>query len=398
MFAKIALWIITAFATIFAVLWLGDNAGSVKVVWLGYVMETSVAFCIFCVVAFMVAIYLLLLPARWLKWIESRLHNRRDKKSEALLIAILTNVLCKNTEHNKKLIEQFAKIQPNARSLILMLKALSEQEGDFYAELIRNKTTQQAGWQGVITEHVKRGELILASEEVEKLLKENPKETWVLKEALCLLALSKQWQKALTCLDGLYKNKALDKGTYLYQKATLLVEMNKGAEAFDICPALPQAALLAAKQKPAKAQKIFLKSWKSAPSFAVYRAYLALFAKENSLAQFKRTEKLCAENPTAKLNALVLADAAITARLWSEARKELEAYLAQYPLTSDIACQMAIIEMETSHNLSKAIQWIQKTDSIEANSDYICAKCGKKTNEWAALCPVCNGFAELKVK
>ena len=179
MFAKIALWIITAFAAIFAVLWLGDNAGSVKIVWLGYVVETSVAFCIFCVVAFMVAIYLLVLPARWLKWIESRLHNRRNKKSEALLITILSNVLCKNTEPNKKLIEQFAKLQPKAKAQVLMLKALSGQEGDFYAELIKNPTTQQAGWQGVIAEQVKRGELILASEEVEKLLKKNPKETWV---------------------------------------------------------------------------------------------------------------------------------------------------------------------------------------------------------------------------
>ncbi len=392
---KLILWLVCAVALIFATYGLMEHPGFISVQWLGYVMETSVAFCIGLIFALALAIYLVLFPFRWIRRIRSSLERKRVKQSKNILVQILTNILCDDLSPNAKLIKQFAKKARNDDELILMLKALSNDTG-VYEQLIKKPKTEQAGWQGLINECIKRGEIVQASEDVENLLSKNPRTTWILKEAFNLFILNEEWKKALNCLETLNKNGALTSDEYAMQKAVLLVKLNKGVEAFRLCPALPAAALAAARSKPQKAEKIYRLAWQAQPSFEVYQAYVKLYAKENSLAQYKHVLKLCEQNKNAKLNALVIADAALKAKLWGEAKKELNGYLANYPLTINVASQMAQIEIEANHNMREAQKWIEKMSAIERGANYTCTKCGHKTDTWTASCPICNTFTGLK--
>ena len=93
--SKLILWFACAVALIFGVWALMDNPGTVQVTWLGYVMETSVAFCLGLIACFMLIIYLVLFPRRWLRWIRKKLETKRSVKTNEMLIQILTNILCK---------------------------------------------------------------------------------------------------------------------------------------------------------------------------------------------------------------------------------------------------------------------------------------------------------------
>ena len=203
-------------------------------------------------------------------------------------------------------------------------------------------------------------------------------------------------QKAMSCLETLRKIKAISDKDYTQQKAVLLVKLGKGWNAFKMCPELPFVALEAAKIKPKKAEKIYFTSWEKQPSFEVYRAFTKLYVRENSLSIYKRVLKLCENNPRAKLNFLVTADAAINAKLWSEAKKELDAYLANHPLKPSIAIKMAQIEFNLNHNIHEAQRWIDKMSNLPPDANYVCIHCKHKTTDWMASCPVCNTFAGLK--
>lgn len=394
--SKLILWLVCAVAAIFGVWGLMNNPGAVSITWFGYVLETSVAFCIGLIACICLIIYLILFPRRWLRWIKGKLETKKAIKNKELLLQILTNVVCGDLKANEALIKKFQKIASKDTDLILLLKALSKTDASVYSLLIKNPQTEKAGWQGLIQEHIKRGEIILASEEVEKLLEKNPKKEWILKEAYALYILNEEWNKALNCLETLNKIKAVKAEAYDYQKAVLLVRLNKGTESFRLCPSLPAAAILAAKENPKKAEKIYYLSWEENPSFEVYKAYVKLFAKENTLSQYKHVLKLCEANKNAKINPLVIADAAINAQLWSEAKKELNGYLANHPLTTNIASKMAQIEIEANHNMKEAQKWMEKMNGLETTSNYVCEKCGHKTDCWQSSCPVCNQFAGLK--
>ncbi|MBO5997553.1 MAG: hypothetical protein J6P93_03410 [Alphaproteobacteria bacterium] len=393
---KLLVWLIYALVFACGAWVLVANPGFVSITWFGYVVETSVAFCFGLILALILAVHLILFPFRWIRWIKNSFEKRRFEKVKDLSIKILSNILCNNLADNAELIEKLQKYDSSDADLILMLKALSKTDSAIYKQMSKNPQTAQAGWQGLINEHIGRGEIIKASEEVEKLLEKDPKKEWILKEAFNLFTLNKEWKKALSCLETLRKIKAVSEKDYIYQKAVLLIELGKGWDAFKLCPALPAAALEAVKEKPKKAERIYFDSWKEQPSFDVYYAYLKLYLRENSLAQYKRVLKLCENNPNAKLNFLVTAEAAINAKLWSEAKKELNAYLASYPMTVNVAIKMAQIEFNLNHNIHEAQKWIDRMSGLNPSSNYVCTHCGYKTNIWRDSCPTCNTFAGLK--
>ena len=395
---KFLLSILLVIGCFFCGCWLAENAGFVKIVWFGYVIETSVSFCIAFLLCILLIIYLLTFPFRWLDSIREVLSNRKNEKAQILLGQILTNIFCGKTQENEKLIPALQKTNKVSQGIILILKAQTVKTIQVFEQLTQSPITEQIGWKGVIDVYLSKGETIKACEVIEQLLAKDYKQPWLLNQAVFLFVQNGQWKRALDCLEKLYKQKTLSKEDYQYKKAILLVKMNKGTQAFDECPELTQAALAAATEKPKKAADIYIKSWANAPSWDVYKAYVKLFARENTLAQFKHVQKLCEANKNARLNDLVLADAAINAKLWSEAKRLINGYLAMYPLSMRSAAQLALIESEANHNFKEAQSWIEKAITANIDTQYICKNCGHKTNVWSVCCPACNEFAELKTK
>lgn len=373
-----------------------NNQGTVTISWLGYIVETNLVLVFFAFLLLLCLIYVIKLPFRFMGWMHSCVSKQKEATKENLLNQMLSAVASGDEEAGKKLAEKLDKTFAKDSSTSLLLKVLCSPSLSLYKELADNPKTELAGWRGMIDDLEKKGELPEALELAQKALKKYPRIPWLLEKNLNLQVLNSQWKEAFNTLSVIKKNGIKDEKDFLTKKACLLIKMNKGYEAFKIAPWLPAAALAAVEEKPKKAEAIIFKAWSLQPQFRLYKAYVSSFKKENSLALYKRTEKLVEQNKAAPINHIVLADAALQAKLWETARKELETYMASHTINMQVATMMAFLEQEGTRDHGEAQRWINMMQTLEPNSSYVCSVCKHKTDRWNVSCPVCNAFSSFK--
>ena len=377
-------------------LWLMDNPGMVTLTWFGYEVKTSVAFVIALLICIFSAIYILRMPVKFIRWVKKSFDAQKEKSKENMLVQILNAIACGDEALCQKLAGRLDKTFDGKTPTPLLLKALLNPSPEIYRRLAADPSTELAGWRGLIAEHQKQGDLIAALDLAQKAFHKYKNIPWVVLSTLELQVLNDQWQDALETLEVVRKLKLENERLYKTQKATLLIKTGKSLEAFKTAPWLPEAALKAAQDHPKKAESILVKAWENQPDWNIYKAYIHLFSKENTLAQYKRVEKLVSMHKTNRVNQLALADAALQAKLWGQARKELETYIASYSLTMQVATMMAFLEQEENHDLKESQKWVDQMKNLEPTVNYFCTRCGHETDLWSPTCPVCNGFASLE--
>lgn len=377
-------------------LWLMDNPGQLNITWLGYEIQTSVAVAIALFFILIFALYILRMPVMFVRWVKKSFDRQKEKSKEALLTQILNAIACGDEALSQKLAQRLDKTFESNTATLLLLKALLKPTPDIYKKLAENEQTELAGWRGLIQNYMEKGEIVTALELSEKALAKYRSIPWVVMETLQLQVLNEEWTKALETLELVKKLKLEDEKVYKTQKATLLVKMGKPYDAFKTAPWLPVAAVEAAKENPKKAETILIKAWESQPEWGIYKAYIHLFHKESALAQYKRVEKLAKLVPTNRIKHIILADAALQAKLWGQARKELETYLSAYTLTMQVATMMAFLEQEENHDMKEAQKWVDQMKNLDAPVTYFCSKCGHETDAWSPACPMCHTFAGLE--
>ena len=115
---------------------------------------------------------------------------------------------------------------------------------------------------------------------------------------------------------------------------------------------------------------------------------------------------LARHNPDAIENHLALAEAALAARLWGEARHHLTAAGA---VPADAAApsgtagapprrlcvMMARLEEGERGDVAASRAWRDRALEAPADPAWLCRACGGESGEWQALCPHCGGFDTL---
>jgi HemY protein len=137
------------------------------------------------------------------------------------------------------------------------------------------------------------------------------------------------------------------------------------------------------------------------------------------LARFKGFETLAAQNPAARESHLALAEAALDAQLWGEARRHLdEALTAAAPPMSKpprlgeppgttfdgeglagptprVCLMMARLE-EAEHGAGESMrEWLDRAVTAMPDPHYVCASCGGESLQWRSVCPHCGAFDRL---
>jgi HemY protein len=139
------------------------------------------------------------------------------------------------------------------------------------------------------------------------------------------------------------------------------------------------------------------------------RTWRAIHAEEPPLGRVKCFERLLAQNPTAREGHLALAEAALDAQLWGEARRHLEAALAAPPQAAPGTAQsvaagpptprlcllMARLEEAENGALGPMRAWLDGVVGALPDPCWVCGHCGGESLEWQALCPLCGGFDGL---
>ena len=60
-------------------LWLMDNPGMVTLTWFGYEVKTSVAFVIALLICIFLAIYILRMPVKFIRWVKKSFDAQKEK-------------------------------------------------------------------------------------------------------------------------------------------------------------------------------------------------------------------------------------------------------------------------------------------------------------------------------
>ncbi len=377
-------------------LWLMENPGTVVISWIDYEITTSMAALIAFIVFISVIIYILRLPVLFIHFIKRSLVHQKQKNKEILLQQILNAIASQDEQAGIKLSTRIDKIYSTNSSLNLLLKALLKPSPDIYQKLSELPETELAGFKGLIQIEQKNGNLEAALTLCEKAILKYKNIPWLVQETLYLQVLNEKWESALNTLEQIKKLKIESEQHYKNQKATLLLKLNKPFEAYKTAPWLPQAALEAAKANPKKAESILTRAWEETPSWELYKAYTNLFQKETPLVRYKKIEKLVSKHPGNKISYLALADSALQAKLWGQAKKELDDYLAAYTLTVPAATMMAFYEQEARHDTKEAQKWIEQMKTAEPLYAFTCSKCGYKSDTWSPICPKCSTFASTE--
>jgi HemY protein len=188
-------------------------------------------------------------------------------------------------------------------------------------------------------------------------------------------------------------------------------------------PAAHHARLLLDDRRTGPAAKAVERAWRTAPHPELVQVYGAIHAGEPPLARVKRVERLAAQNPGARESHLALAEAALDAQLWGEARRHLDKALtaaaarpiakpaSSNPLSSPsvgegeggriagptprLCLLMARLE-EAEHGAGGDMRgWLDRAVNATPDPRYVCTSCGGESLEWRSLCPHCSSFDTL---
>ena len=128
------------------------------------------------------------------------------------------------------------------------------------------------------------------------------------------------------------------------------------------------------------------------------RVYLDAHRAEQPLAQAAALQRLAAQNPDAAESHLAIAEAALNARLWGEARRHLGMAAAAAPTpgpTRRLCLMMARLEDSEPGDPQAARNWLERVAGTPPDPCYVCERCRALSPEWQPVCSHCGGFDTL---
>ncbi|MFL2687440.1 MAG: hypothetical protein ACJ0HN_02450 [Alphaproteobacteria bacterium] len=111
----------------------------------------------------------------------------------------------------------------------------------------------------------------------------------------------------------------------------------------------------------------------------------------DAVAQFKRFESLCKFNIDHVESHVALAEAALAAKLWGQARAHLEK-VSESGITPRLCRLMATLEEAQFQDRDKAQHWLAQTAMAEPDMAWLCGSCGVESAFWSARCGKCGVF------
>jgi len=419
--ALVVIAALVAIAVLFA-----DEPGTLSLVWGGWQIETSVAVLLLGVVGAIVLILLLSRVTRAPRaFLRSRRERRRREGYKALTQGMVA-VAAGEADEARRLARK-ADALLSEPPLTLLLQAQSAQlDGDeraarnYFLAMLERPETEFLGLRGLLTQALKSGDDAAALDLAERARTLRPKTGWALAHLGELQARAGRWKEAEATLAQALKRKALTPAEHRRMQAALLLERSRAAasagdaraaldladRAQDADPSFAPAAgwragLLRDAGRPRQAQRVIEAAWRVAPEPALAEVYASVVPDETPLQRMQRIQRLAAANPDHLESHLALAEAALRARLWGEARRHLASAGVREdadPLPPARASRlMAEVEESEHRDSARARLWLSRAAAAAAREHtYVCGKCGAEAARWVSVCPACRAFASFE--
>jgi HemY protein len=435
---------------IISAVFFADHPGQAEIVWQGWELQTSVG-------ALAAAAVLLGSTAAFLIWLASLiigsprafLRRQRERRRHAGYRA-LTQGMVAAAAGDPQEAQRYARRADALLAdppLTLLLSAQAAQlEGDemaakkFFTAMLDRPETEFLGLRGLLNQALRSGDRATALRLTQRAASLRPGTPWVVESKFDLEVREGRWEAAQETLARAVKRRILPPEHARHRRGVILYELslaafsagdrrrgrNLAAQARTLAPDLAIPAAHCAREllqdrRPGPAAKALESAWRTVPHPELAQLYGAIYNGEEPLARVKRFERLTAQNPEARESYLTLAEAALDAQLWGEARRYLEqAVNAPAPpviarpasppppftaaegkcrgpvgLTPRLCVLMARVE-EGAHGSADAMrEWLDRAVTAMPDPRYVCASCGGESLEWSSLCPRCGGFDSL---
>src|SRR5438552_1716704 len=337
---------------IYLAVFFAENPGEVHIVWGSMRADPTLARLVAAVAALFILAILLLWMLRVLirsprVLLRSRRERRRREGYRALTQGMVA-VAAGEAEEARRLARK-ADVLLAEPPLTLLLQAQSAQlDGDeraarnYFLAMLERPETEFLGLRGLLTHALKTGDDAQALELAERARTLRPKTGWALASLGDLQARSGHWKDAEATLAQALKRKAITPAEHRRTQAALLLERSREAagtgdarvaldladRAQDADPSFAPAAawrasLLRDAGRARQAQRVIEAAWRVSPEPALAEVYAGLVPDETPLQRMQRMQHLAGANSDHIESHLVLAEAALRARLWGEARRHL---------------------------------------------------------------------------
>ena len=415
--------IVVVTALVAAAVFFADHPGRVEILWQGWQVQTSVA--VLAAAAMLAALVAGLLfsilsliidsPRRLLR---ARREWRRRTGYRALaqgMVAVAAGDPQEARRYAKK-----ADLLLADPPLTLLLSAQAAQldgnEGaakKFFTAMLERPETEFLGLRGLLNQALREGDRSNALRLATRAMALRPGTRWAVLGRFDLETREKRWEAARETLAQAAKRRLVPPEEARHHRGVILYELSCAALAGgdqrraialaaearalteDLAtPAAHYARLLLGERRIGRAAKAVERAWRTAPHPDLAQVYGAIHEGELPLTRVKSFERLTAQNPTTRESHLALAETALDAQLWGEARRHLNDALAT-GATPRLCRLMARLEETEQDELGPVREWLDRAVGATPDPRYICAACGRESLDWRSLCPHCGAFDAL---
>ncbi len=417
-----ALWYFLKVAALVAIaVWLANRPGDVAIDWLGWRIETTVGL-------MALAIFLMLVVAAigyrlWRSLLrapraltEASRNRRRTAGYRALTHGMVAVAAGDQDEAGRQARKAGGLLREPPLTLLLSAQA-AQLGGDeraasgYFEAMLERPETEFLGLRGLIVQAMRGRDNARALTLARRARDLRPNSAWVQDALFELLSRAGDWPAAQAALETRPGIKGAARRDADRRRAAILVERSRathaeghGKEALgqarkaqeldaDLVPAVAwHARLLARAGKAKRALKVVEAAWRNAPHPDLAAAYGEALAGD-ALARVKAFERLFTLRPGHVESHIALAEAALEAKLWGEARNHLEAAAAE-GLRPRLCRLMARLEDAEKGDAAAARAWLDRATGLD--DTWRCGDCGALTARWGAVCGHCGAFGSLE--
>jgi HemY protein len=392
--------------------WLADRPGTVTVEWLGYQVESSafvatlaiIALAALCIFVFALLRYVWTRPAAVSGYVRER---RRQQGFEALSRGLLAIGVGDRAQA-----QRYAGIAGRnlpREPLTALLRAQSAQlKGDkagarrAFEKMLERPDTQLLGVRGLFLEAARSNDGDAARTLAEEAVERDPRLAWGVNALFDIQARAGDWEGALNTLAIARQNNHVDSDTANRRRAVLLTAearemepfkpdkaLTLANEALRLAPSLVPAAelagrIFASKGETRAASRQIVRTWKLSPHPDLALVYA--FAKPglSPRDRLKRVKYLAGLTPDDIEGHIAVAQAAIEAQEWQEARDALRPYFDGRP-SARVCALMARIEAGEGDK-GREREWLAR--AVRGPRDRAWIADGYVSDRWLPVSPV----------
>lgn len=420
------------FLTMFSVaaLWFVKNDGSIVVEWMGYRLQTSVAFAILFLIITIVSCTLFLQVILWLKATPARYRKaRKEKRFSQGLIALahgFAAIAAGDSAQARSLTKKATNNLDNMPLTKLLAAQTAQLEGnrdlakEHYNAMLydkdKSRETEIIAIKGLLLEAKNDNDLGKALFLAEKAYKLKPDADWVILILLDLYKKTHKWKQAEEITKVALKNKFITKENadrtfgllaFLNYEEQLKSGKNSKTDelikrAYKLAPdvvavVVAYARMLGSKEKTGKEIRLLESHWRELPHHEFAARYMEIFEEESAEERLEHAARLLELQPSQPEAHANMANIALEAGQLAKARKHLKIALG-YGESKALCLMMA--ELESMDRATHDVVHYWRERALIANDFAVwqCTHCHSKPGKWSITCNSCGSFDSIQWK